>query len=130
MGFFDKVLSKVGATLATRYASVVNGKFVGCNISLGNPPHEKISVANSFSQVIFLKGNEEMGRYNIATDLEDIEYLGTSELGYRCTLTFTNAETSEFDLTKEKAKASVFVTNTKTLMRKETYDFFEKELSL
>jgi hypothetical protein len=128
MGFFDKVLSKVGATLATRYASVVNGKYSACKIALGNPPHEKISVADSFSQIIFLNENEEMGRYNIATDFASIEYNATSATGYRCTLTFANGETSEIDLFKERAK--VFVLNTRSLMLKETYEVFEKELNL
>ncbi len=128
MGFFDKVLSKVGAALATRYGSVVSGKYAGCKIVLGNPPTEKVSVANSFSQIIFLSENEEKGRYNIINDIEDITYVSTSDKGYHCVLTFSNGETVEFDLFKERAK--IFVLNTKACMLNETSEFFEKELNI
>lgn len=132
MGFFDKVLSKVGATLATKYGSVADGKYAGCMIALGNAPTEKVSVTNSFSQIIFLNENNEIARYNIS-DILDIKYLetitfpATGQNGYRCQITFPTGETCVADLFP--SKMGVFFSNTNIKMLDETLEFFKKELA-
>lgn len=132
MGILDKVLSKVGTALATRYGCVASGKYAGCDIALGNPPTEKVSVANSFSQIIFIKDKEEKGRHNIK-DIVHIEYLETIQFpatgnnGYRCKIAFPDGNTCEADLFPSKMR--IFYLNSSGTMPKETQDFFEKELN-
>lgn len=133
MGFLDNFLKKLGASLATRYGIINDGKFADCEIVLGNPPKEKVSTANSFSQIIFLKDKEEAARFNIKKDIEDIEYLetitfkATGNEGYRCKITFPDGSTCEADLFPSKIR--VFYNNLNVVMLKETRDFFEKEIS-
>ena len=133
MGFFDNILKKVGASLATRYGKVSAGKYEGCSIALGNPPKEKVSAADSFSQMIFLKENEEVVRLNIAEEIEDVAYTETIQFpatgadGYRCTITFADGDTCQFDLFPSKAR--VFYSNLKGKMLKETREFLEKEIA-
>ena len=130
MGFLDNVLKKVGAALATIYGEVSSGEYNGCRIALGNPPKEKVSVAYSFSQMIFLKDKEEVARLNITTDILDVEYIGTITFpatgkdGYRCTITFTGGDTCEADLFPDQSRT--FYKNLSDKMRKETCDFFDK----
>lgn len=132
MGFLDNVLKKVGATLATRYGSVVAGKYEGCSIALGTLPNEKMSSAESFSQMIFIKDNEEVTRLSITKDIEDVEYIETIQFpatgkdGYRCKITFSNGETCEADLFPSKLR--VLYGNLNEKMRKEPREFFEKEI--
>lgn len=132
MGFLDNVLKKVGAALATIYGEVSSGEYNGCRIALGNPPKEKVSVAYSFSQMIFLKDKEEVARLNIATDIVDIEYIETIQFpatgkdGYRCKMTFPDGNTSEVDLFPSQIR--MFYINLKANMLKETREFFEKEI--
>ena len=133
MGFFDNILKKVGASLATRYGKVSAGKYEGCNIALGNPPKEKVSVADSFSQMIFLKENEEVARLNIAEEIDEVAYTETIQFpatganGYRCTITFADGDTCQFDLFPSKTRA--FYSNLKGKMLKETCEFLEKEIA-
>lgn len=133
MGFFDNILKKVGASLATRYGVVSAGKYEGCKIALGNPPTAKVTTADSFSQMIFLKENEEVARLNIAEEIEDVAYTETIQFpatgadGYRCTITFADGDTCQFDLFPSKAR--VFYSNLKGKMLKETREFLEKEIA-
>lgn len=130
MGFFDDLLKKLGATLATRYGIISSGEYEGCHIALGNPPKAKVSTAESFSQMIFLKDKEEVARFDINGGILDIEYIKTIQFpatgndGYRCKVTYPNGETFDVDLFPSKVR--VFVLNTKTYMRKETLEFFNK----
>lgn len=132
MGFFDKIMKKVGATLATRYGVVSGGKYEGCKIAMGNPPTEKVTAANSFSQMIFLKENEEVARLNIAREIIDVAYTETIQFpetgadGYRCTITFADGDTCQFDLFPSRAR--VFYSNLKGLMLKETDEFFKETI--
>ena len=129
---YQNALKKLGASLATIYAVVDSGKYEGCSIALGNAPKEKVSVANSFSQMIFLKEKEEMARLNIATDIEDVEYVETIQFpatgndGYRCIITFTDGETCKADLFP--SRLYVFCNNLKEKMRKDTIEFFKKAM--
>ena len=132
MGFLDNALKKIGATLATRYGVVSSGKYKGCDIVLGNPPTKKISTSYSFSQMIFLDDKEEVARLDILSDIEDIKFSETFEYpasghnGYRCTITFTNGDTCQADLSPSKIR--VFYSSVKSVMLEETQKFFEKEI--
>ena len=135
MGFMDNIMKKVGAFLATRYGVISSGKYAGCDIALGNPPKEKVTTAYSFSQVVFLKGNEETARFNIATDIVDVEYTETIKFpasgndGYRCKITFNDGDTCEIDLhSSPRSQIRIFYNNLSTSMLKETREFFEKIL--
>ena len=133
MGFFDNIMKKVGASLATRYGTVSAGKYEGCSIALGNPPTAKVTTADSFTQMIFLKDNEEVARLDIAQEITEVAYTETIQFpktgadGYRCTLTFANGDNCQFDLMPSKAR--VFYSNLKGKMRKETCEFLEREIA-
>lgn len=134
MGFLDNFLKKLGAKLATRYGIIPSGKYKDCHIALGNAPKEKVSVANSFSQVIILNKDEELARFNIAKDIEDIEYAETIQFpatgndGYRCKITFADGNNCEVDLFP--SKALVFYQNLNAKMREETLEFFKNTLNV
>lgn len=150
MGFMEKV----GATLATKYGVVTGGKHEGCQVAMGNPPEKKVEAAYSFSQVIFVEGNEEKGRYNIAQLRMVVN--GNNEQAVQMRVFFNESEYSDFDLQLHKednigvkllksffgqkggASASpqeqkelkfhnmiVFFQNTLACMRKQDVDFFE-----
>ena len=132
MGFLDNFLKKLGAKLATRYGVVSSGNYAGCSFAMGNPPKEKVTTANSFSQIIFIKNDEETARFNIGKDIIDIEYSETIKFpntgkdGFRCILTFQNGETCDVDLFPSQVR--VLYNNLKIIMLKETCEFFEKEI--
>ena len=132
MGFFDDILKKIGASLATRYAVVVEGNYAGCHLAMGNPPKEKVTVANRFPQVIFLKDKEEVARLNIAKDVvgveynETIQFAATGNDGFRCTITYADGETSVIDLFP--SKLFVFYSNFEGMMDKETSEFLKNEV--
>ena len=132
MGFFDNVLKKVGASLATRYGIVSSGKYLNCHIAMGNPPKAKVSTANNFSQIIFLKDKEEVARFNILSEILDIKYMETIQFpatgkdGYRCKITYLDGNTSDVDFFPSKIR--VIYANLKAAMLEETCKFFEKEI--
>ena len=102
MGFMEKV----GATLATKYGTVVEGKHKGTIVALGNDPSKKVELTNSFSQIIFLDGTEEKGRYNIADSFKIIRIEKETQKGLMVKGLFTDGE--EFTLELEwKAEDSV-----------------------
>ncbi len=132
MGFLDNILKKVGTALATRYGVIRSGKYADCSIALGNPPEKKITAANSWSQMIFIKDKEEVARLNIAGDILEIKYIETIKFpatgadGYRCEITFANGDTYEADLFP--SKINIFYESTKWNMLEESCEFFEKEI--
>lgn len=93
MGFMEQV----GATLATKYGVVTSGKYEGCQIAMGNPPEKKVETTRSFSQIIFIEGNEEKGRYDLAK-IRLMTMRGHNEKGVQMTARFADGETCEFDL--------------------------------
>ncbi len=92
MGFMEKV----AATLATKYGVVTSGKFEGCQIAMGNPPDKKVEAAYSFSQIIFVEGNEEKGRYDI--DKMMMLMHGHDDKGVKMSLRLPEGDICEFDL--------------------------------
>ncbi len=132
MGFLDNFLKKLGAKLATLYGVVSSGEYEGCNFAMGNPQKAKVSTANSFSQIIFIKDDEETARFNIGKDIIDIEYTEiikfpkTGKDGFRCKLTFEKGDTCDVDLFPSQVR--VLYNNLKVIMLKETCEFFEKEI--
>ncbi len=92
MGFMEQV----AATLATKYGVVTSGKFEGCQIAMGNPPEKKVETAGSFSQIIFVDGNEEKGRFDIAK--VRIVLLGSNSTGVQMAIGLPDHEACEFDL--------------------------------
>ena len=133
MGFFDKVLKKAGAFLATRYGVVSAGKFDGCDIALGNPPTENVTTADSFSQMIFFKEQEEVARIDIAEEIKElvfvemIHFSATNDDCYSCVITFADGEISKFVLYPNRAKG--FYKNLKEKMPEETRAFLEKGIA-
>ncbi len=92
MGFMEQV----AATLATKYGVVTSGKFEGCQIAMGNPPEKKVETASSFSQIIFVEGNEEKGRYDI--DKTMMLMHGHDDKGVKMSLRLPEGDICEFDL--------------------------------
>ena len=132
MGFFDNILKKIGASMATRYGKVASGEYEGCDVVFGNPPKAKMETAYSYSQMIFIKDNEEVARFNLGTDIIDVEYVkiiqfpATGMDGYRCKLTFTDGKTCDADLFPSRVRVIYQVL--RSIMLKETAEFFEKEI--
>ena len=147
-------MEKVAATLATKYGVVTSGKYEGCQIAMGNPPDQKVSAAYSFSQIIFVDGNEEKGRYDI-TKLRMLMH-GNDDKGVQMSVKLPEGDICEFDLLlrkednfgvkilktflgqkggvtdsaqdKKKLKFHnmvVFFNNTFAIMTKKEIDFFE-----
>lgn len=92
MGFMEQV----AATLATKYGVVTSGKYEGCQIAMGNPPEKKVTTANTFSQIIFVEGNEEKGRF----DIVKVRMLmhGNNDKGVQMSVCLPDNEICEFDL--------------------------------
>lgn len=132
MGFLDNFLKKLGAKLATRYGVVSSGEHEGESFVMGNPPKAKVTTANSFSQIIFIKNDEETARFNIGKDIIDVEYSKTIKFpktgkdGFRCKITFENGDTCDVDLFPSHIR--VLYNNLKVIMLEETCEFFEEEI--
>jgi len=92
MGFGEKL----GATLATKYGVVTSGKYKDCQIALGNPPDKKVTTSYSFSQIIFVDGSEEKGRYDIIKVRMLVH--GKDEKGVKMSFQLEDGEICEFDL--------------------------------
>lgn len=92
MGFMEQV----AATLATKYGVVTSGKYEGCQIAMGNPPEKKVEKAYTFSQIIFVEGNEEKGRYEINKTLMMVH--GNNENGVQMSCRLDDGTICEFDL--------------------------------
>lgn len=133
MGFLDNFLKKLGAKLATRYGVVSSGEFKGADMAMGNPPKAKVTIANSFSQIIFIKNDEEAARYDIGKDVIDLEYITTIKFpktgsdGFRCTLTFDGGDTCEVDLFPSQVRT--LYSNLKAIMGEDTDKFFKDEVA-
>lgn len=94
MGFMEKV----GAKLATKYGTVYKGKHAGCQVALGNPPNKKVEFSNGFSQIIFVEGAEEKGRYDIVQDVGGISLMSYDEKAFQLAIVFKNEEHCFFNL--------------------------------
>ena len=102
MGFFDNILTKVGAVIATKYGTVMSGRHEGCAVALGNPPNEKVSVANKMTQIVFVSGTEEKGRYFIEGEIKSLEKLHYDKEGNKYRLTFVTGETCDMEMYSDK----------------------------
>lgn len=103
MGFMEKV----GATIATKYGTVIEGKHQGNVVALGNDPSKKVEATYSFSQIIFLDGTDEKGRYDIKEDFKAVKVLEETEKGLKVLALFANDEhfTLELEWKKEDSFA-------------------------
>ncbi|MBQ2933500.1 MAG: hypothetical protein IJE02_02670 [Clostridia bacterium] len=88
MGFMEKV----GAKLATKYGTVIEGKHQGNIVALGNDPSKKAELTYSFKQIIFLDGTDEKGRYDISEDFKAVKVLSETEKGLKVLALFANDE--------------------------------------
>lgn len=102
MGFMEKV----GATLATKYGTVVEGKHKGTIVALGNDPSQKSGFTNTFSQIIFLDGTEEKGRYDISENFKMIRIEGETKKGLMVQGLYNDGEKFTLEL-EWKAEDSV-----------------------
>ena len=109
MGFMEQV----AATLATKYGVVTSGKYEGCQIAMGNPPEKKVEKAYSFSQIIFVEGNEEKGRYEIYKTRMMVH--GNNENGVQMSCRLDDGTICEFDLLL-KPKDKLWMKLIKTLL--------------
>ena len=102
MGFMEKV----GATIATKYGTVVEGKHKGTIVALGNDPSQKSGFTNTFSQIIFLDGTEEKGRYDISENFKMIRIEGETKKGLMVQGLYNDGEKFTLEL-EWKAEDSV-----------------------
>ncbi|MBR6514915.1 MAG: hypothetical protein IKT46_08805 [Clostridia bacterium] len=100
MGFLQKVAAKV----ATKYGTVSEGEYKGCEVALGNPPEKKIERANSFCQIIFVDGTEEKGRLFLSRDgnIRCINVCEISETGIELCIEYHDFKTSKFTIPVKK----------------------------
>jgi hypothetical protein len=89
-------MEQAAAKLATKYGVVTSGKYEGCKIAMGNPPDKKVSAAYSFSQIIFVDGSEEKGRYDIVK-LRMLMH-GNNDKGVQMSVKLPEGDICEFDL--------------------------------
>ena len=94
MGFMEKL----GATIATKYGTVIEGKHEGTIVALGNDPSKKIEATNKFTQIIFLDGTDEKGRYDIEENFKSIKILGETEIGLKVLGLFKDGESFVLEL--------------------------------
>lgn len=121
MGFMEQV----AATLATKYGVVTSGKFEGCQIAMGNPPEKKVETAYTFSQIIFVDGNEEKGRFDIIKVRMVVR--GNNDKGVQMAVLLPGDEACEFDLLL-KPEDKFWVKLLKTFMGQNNKAQDEKEL--
>ena len=93
MGFMEQAAAK----LARKYGTVSDGKHQGCQVALGNDPSKKVEATYSFSQIIFLQGTEEKGRYElIGDDIKAMAITGVENDGLQIKLLFADGEDCDF----------------------------------
>lgn len=99
MGFMEKV----GATIATKYGTVIEGKHEGTIVALGNDPSKKVEATYTFKQIIFLDGTDEKGRYDISENFKAIKILEETDKGLKVLALFNDGEhfTLELEWKKE-----------------------------
>ncbi len=120
------LMEKVGATIATKYGTVVEGKHEGTIVALGNDPSQKVSATYEFKQIIFLDGTEEKGRYDIAECFKGIKILEETENGLKVLALFEDGE--HFTLELEWKKDDNFAIGLlKTFLGAKKADATEKE---
>lgn len=123
MGKFEEI----AAQLATKYGTVKAGKHEGCEVALGNPPSDKkVEAVKEFTQIIFVAGKEEKGRYDIES-LKSVSVLGKQEDGVDIRITFGNGETSDMLLTRRKDDSFVGTAIKMLLGKKPTSGMKEEE---
>lgn len=150
MGFMDKLgklgnfeelgnklnekMKKFAISNTTHYGVIRTGDYTDAYIALGDPPTKKASTDHTHSQLLIVSGDEELARFNIDEDVEEIEYVKTIQFpatgkdGYRCTITFADGNTFVVDLLPSKIvefRISVY-----KKMTKETWEFFDKVIEM
>lgn len=103
MGFMEKL----GATLATKYGEVTEGKHRGCTVALGNPPDKKVTTTNKFTQIIFLENKETMGRYDIGTQAKTLHFINCDHDTVTVVIDFADGESSTILLSTPKEDSGV-----------------------
>ncbi len=98
MGFMEKL----GATIATKYGSVTEGKHKDCLVALGNPPDQKVTTSNKFTQIIFLENKETMGRYDIGIEAKALRILANDADSCTVAIDFADGESCTIVLTTPK----------------------------
>lgn len=119
-------MEKVGATIATKYGTVIEGKHEGTIVALGNDPSKKVQATYDFKQIVFLDGTEEKGRYDIEESFKGIKILEETENGLKVLALFNDGE--HFTLELEWKKDDNFATGLlKTFLGAKKLDATEQE---
>ncbi len=95
-------MEKLGATLATKYGNVTEGKHKGNQVALGNDPSNKVTTVDKFTQIIFLDGKETTGRYNIGSEATMLHYVDSTDDIVTVSLDFADGESCTIELTTPK----------------------------
>lgn len=117
LGLKDKLSqlpSKIGATLATKYGEVIDGKHNGTTVALGNDPKKSVGLETSYSQIIFLDGSTEKGRYNIGNDVVALRINSYCYDSISVTVDYSDSESSVIELRALEDETE------KTLFKKES----------
>ena len=103
MGFMEKL----GATLATKYGEVTEGRHEGCVVALGNPPDKKVSATNKFTQIIFLEDKETKGRYDIGSQAKALHFVESDHDSVTVVIDFADGDSSTIVLSTPKEDSGV-----------------------
>lgn len=101
------IMENIGATIATKYGTVTEGKHAGTVVALGNDPLTKAGFTHTFSQIIFLDGTVEKGRYNINESFTGVKIIEETAKGYKILGVFKDDEhfILELELKKDDTMA-------------------------
>lgn len=105
MGFMDKL----GATIATKYGTVIEGKHEGNVVGLGvgsgsDASEKKVQTVVIPNQVVFFDGTEEKARYDIGDNFKPrgVNVLGETEKGLKVCVFFNSGEHFTIELEWQK----------------------------
>ncbi len=120
------IMEKVGATIATKYGTVTEGKYKGTVVALGSDPSKKVQATYTYEQIIFLDGTEEKGRHNVKEDIKGVSITSETDKGLNVVALFYDGEHFAFEL-EWKQEDNFFVGLLKTFLGAKKADATEQE---
>ena len=153
MGFMDKLgklgnleelgnklgekMKKMAIANTTHYGVIRTGDYKDAYIALGDPPTKTTSTDRSHSQLLIVSGDEELARFNIDEEIEEINYIKTIQFpatgkdGYQCTITYTDGNGFKaFVVDLLPSHLVEFNLSMYKKMTEETWEFFNKVIEM
>lgn len=102
------IKEKIGATIATKYGTVIEGKHKGTVVALGigsgDEASTKVEFVDGFNQIVFFDGTKEKARYGIDKNfgLAAINILEKTDNGIKVKAAFNDEQYFIFELEWKK----------------------------